>query len=109
MRCAVPPYDLREPRPHRYATDLPPSTLMMPPVVAGRCSTQAITATATSSASATHYSGVLAACHCTILVVRPGTKLVSTAAGDTVITRTRGASTRASERLMVSSAAFDPP
>ena len=45
----------------------------------------------------------------TIAVVLPGTKPVSTAAGETVSTRISGPSTRASERAIVSSAAFDPP
>jgi hypothetical protein len=54
-------------------------------------------------------SGVVAATFSTIAVVRPGTNAVFTAAGETVITRISGPSTRASDSAMVFSATFDRP
>lgn len=51
--------------------------------------------------------GADSACAKRALAARPGTKPVSTAAGDTLTNRIVGASARASERPMVSSAALD--
>ena len=50
---------------------------------------------------------VLAATRSTIAVVRPGTKPVATAAGDTVMTRISGPRTRANKVDIVSISAFD--
>ena len=65
---------------------MPPSTGMIIPVLDVRCVIAAIAACATSSAVTTRFRGVVAATRSTIAVVRPGTKAVSTAAGETVYT-----------------------
>lgn len=90
-------------------TNLPPSTGMIHPVVEVRLTTAAITACATPSACTTRFSGVVEATFSTMAVVRPGTNVVSTAAGEIVSTRISGPRIRASDSAMVSKAAFEPP
>lgn len=55
--------------------------MMREPVLAGRCSTQAMTARATSSASTTRFSGVAAASFSSASRPRPATKSVATGPG----------------------------
>src|SRR6266850_4884565 len=79
----------------------------MQPVVNVRSRTAAITIAATSSGVASLPKGVRAACSSRHLGSSDLTNSVSTNPGDTDITRTAGANARASDCVILSSAAFD--
>jgi alkylation response protein AidB-like acyl-CoA dehydrogenase len=82
-------------------------SMIFVPVDTFRCVMQAMTARAMSSASTTRLSGVPCAIFSSCGRPRPATKSVATAAGETQSTRMCGPSTRASDNVIVSSAAFD--
>src|SRR6185437_15705117 len=96
-----------EPVSLRYAArKRPPSQTMIAPVVTLRRVTQARIARATSSGCTIFLSGVPCATFSSCAGLRPGTKSVFTAPGDTHSTRISGPSARPSDLVMVSSAAF---
>src|SRR6202011_5765927 len=77
------------------------------PVVKVKSRTAAMTAAATSSGAAKRPSGVRAACWSRQRGSSDLTNSVSTNPGDTEMTRTAGASARASDWVMLSSAALE--
>ena len=90
-----------------HASGLPPSSASTLPVVNVRSRTTARTAAATSSGDASRPSGVRASCSSRQAGSSDRMKPVSTTPGETETTRIRGASARASERVTLSSAAFE--
>src|SRR6185436_16881245 len=90
-----------------HARGRPPSTARTLPVVKVRSRTAARTAAATSPGDARRPSGVRASWSSRQAGSSERMKPVSTTPGDTETTRIRGASARPSERVRLSSAAFD--
>ena len=90
-----------------HARGRPPSSARTLPVVNVRSRTTARTAAATSSGDASRPSGVRASWSSRHAGSSDRMKPVSTTPGETETTLIRGASARPSERVMLSSAAFD--
>src|SRR5271165_1372427 len=80
---------------------------MIEPVVNVRCLIAATTAEATSSGAARRFSGVRPTCSASQALSIDRTKSFSTRPGETDTTRIFGARARASDLVMLSTAAFD--